>query len=290
MSRTESQEKVPFWKQDLGTLLGRRTKTGETSTNPSFTQPSLPLADLIPSSVREVLAARRARTVSLLLSVIVLALAVGVWAWWTAALEDKKRELASAQATNSSLQQEVNTLTPVETLVRQVEAQTGLLQGARASQPESVTIVDRLRTTAAASGPVSLDSLSITFHPIPAPGTALNPCPDPDPFAEEISIGCVTFSASTNSRASISRFLQALEMDPLFIGPFVNTSSIAAQIDTPGSGKVTFSGSVGVSTEGLLTRLTAEEIDAIVNPPQESTGTDAAAASNGTEPVDGESP
>lgn len=272
MNRSGAPEKVPFWKQDLSTLLSRRPTSGQASPNGAVSEPALPAADLIPGMIREAIAARRARTVALLLAVIVLAFAAGTWTWWTAELDGKQRELAGVQATNTTLQTEVTALTPVETLVRQVEAQTGLLQEARASQPESVTIVDGLRTAARTSGPVSLDSLSITFHPIPAPGEPLNPCPDPDPFAEEISIGCATFSASTDSRESISRFLQALEDDPLFVGPFVNTSSIAAQIDTPASERVTFSGSVGVSTEGLRTPLSAEQIDAIVNPPQEESG------------------
>lgn len=281
MSRPTTPEKVPFWKQDLSTLLSRRPTTGDAPSQVSAHEPSLPVADLIPGTIRETIAARRARTVALLLAVIVLALATGVWTWWTAELNGTQRQLATVQATNTTLQTEVTALTPVETLVRQVEAQTGLLQEARASQSESVVIIDGLRTAARTSGPVSLESLSITFHPIPAPGEPLNPCPDPDPFAEEISIGCATFSASTDSRESISRFLQTLEDDPLFVGPFVNTSSIASQVDTPASQRVTFSGSVGVSTEGLVTPLSAEEIEAIVNPPEETTETSDEAAEGG---------
>lgn len=281
MNRSAAPQKVPFWKQDLGTLLSRHPKPGKTPPQVPADEPPLPVADLIPSAVRETIAARRARSVALLLALIVLTLATGMWTWWTAELNDKQGELATVKATNTTLQTEVTALTPVETLVRQVEAQTGLLQEARASQATSVVIIDRLRTAARTSGPVSLDSLSISFHPIPAPGEPLNPCPDPDPFGEEISIGCATFSASTDSRDSISRFLQTLEEDPLFVGPFVNTSSIASQVDTPTSERVTFSGSVGVSTEGLVTPLSAEEIEAIVNPPEETTETSDEVAEGG---------
>jgi hypothetical protein len=285
-SATGSHEDIPFWKRDLGALLRPKQKASPVPEIQPGPAPGLPIADFIPSTIRESIAARKARTVAVLLAVIVLAAAAGIWTWWSTELRSEEQALNAALQTNATVQARVNALTPVETLVRQVEAQSGLLEAARAAQPESVVVIDELRSAARTSAVVSLDSLSATFYPIPAPGEPLNPCPDPDPFANEIAIGCITFSASTDSRESISQFLQALEANPLFVGPFVNTSSIAAQVDTPASERVTFSGSVGVSTNGLRTPLSAEEIDAIVNPPEETagdSGDDAETAAEGGE-------
>lgn len=267
----------PWWKRDIGDLFKRQPRskpleaTTETEQSP---QPSLPRADLLPTAIRDTIAVRHIRSVALLLAVIILAPAAGLWVWWSAELNTLTNQLNDVTATNSELQAKVRALTPVETLIKQVDAQRGLLEDSLAAQPDAVLVLDRLEATAAANGPVDIESVTVTYYPIPSPGEATNPCPDPDPFSQEIAIGCLTFSASTVSRSALSDFLADLETDPIFVGPFVNTSSIAAQTDGAEGDRVTFSGSSGISTQALVSPLSTEEIEAILNPPEEAAAED----------------
>jgi len=263
---------LPWWKRDVGELFKRKPKGTATTArpipSPQLGPAPLPRADLLPQPIRDTIAIRHIRAVGLLLAVIILAPAVGLWTWWSAELSTLETERDSLISNNAVLQAETRTLTPVETLIRQVEAQQALLEDSLAAQPDAVAVLATLQRTAQVNGPVELDSVSVTYYPIPAPGEPTNPCPDPDPFSSEIAIGCMTFSATTDSRSGLADFLAALEANPLFVGPFVNTSSIAAQADSPDADRVTFSGSAGLSTEALVTPLSTEEIDAILNPPE----------------------
>lgn len=284
MSSAKPGTLPPWWKRDIGDLFKRQPAANpvEPLAAPSDdSKPLLPQANLLPATIRDTIAVRRIRSVALLLAVIILAPAAGLWTWWSTELNTLSNQLNEITATNSQLQAKVRALTPVETLIKQVDAQRGLLEDSLAAQPNAVLVLDRLETAAAANGPVDIESVTITYYPIPTPGEATNPCPDPDPFSEEIAIGCLTFSASTVSRSALSSFLADLETDPIFVGPFVNTSSIAAQTEGTEGDKVTFSGSSGISTEALVTPLTTEEIDAILNPPEETATEDEPTEENG---------
>ena len=289
MNPDTASERLPFWKRDIGDLFSRRSKASSphgprSGVVESSVRAVLPQADLLPASIREKIAIRHVRSIALLLAVIILAPAIGIWTLWSSESNSLDRELQNVTSVNTDLQAQVRILTPVESLVRQVEAQRALLEESLAAQPDAVGVLARLAETAADNGPVELDSVNVTYYLIPRPGEPTNPCPDPDPFSEEIAIGCMTFSASTTSRKALSDFLAELENDPYFVGPFVNTSSIAAQVDGQGGDRVTFSGSAGISTEALATPLTAEEIELILNPPEsEPASTDGQVSDTGAD-------
>ena len=93
-----------------------------------------------------------------------------------------------------------------------------------------------------------------------------NPCPNPDPFGAQLTVGCVAFTAIANNRDQVSAFLLALDGDSLFVGPFVNTTTVIEDTTTKQQ-RVTFTGTAGVSPEGLQVPLTEEQIQAIIAPP-----------------------
>ena len=69
------------------------------------------------------------------------------------------------------------------------------------------------------------------------------PCPGPDPFGANTVIGCVQLSGTAESRADVSKFVQDLAASPLFVEPFVETT-------TKGTERVvTFTGSVGLTPQ-----------------------------------------
>jgi hypothetical protein len=97
----------------------------------------------------------------------------------------------------------------------------------------------------------------------------LNSCANPDPFATDITIGCMTFSGTATSREQISSLLLLMAADPMFVGPYVDNTTIATD-PTGVNGQVAFSGTSGVSVNALAKPLAPEQIDAIVNPPTDS--------------------
>ena len=89
----------------------------------------------------------------------------------------------------------------------------------------------------------------------------------------DITIGCVTFSGTARTRDQVSALLSAVAVDPLFVGPYVNNSTVIEETaDTAGG--VLFSGTAGVSVDALTKPLTDEQIAAITAPPPPADGTE----------------
>jgi hypothetical protein len=77
---------------------------------------------------------------------------------------------------------------------------------------------------------------------VPPPATSsTSPCPGPDPFSTRVVVGCVTVSGSASSRDDVGDLVVRLGEDPLFVEPFISTTTTADEE------QVTFSGSVGIS-------------------------------------------
>jgi hypothetical protein len=120
--------------------------------------------------------------------------------------------------------------------------------------------------TAAGNRDITFSNVAVTYRGIPVAGGVLNACPNPNPFGTEPTMGCVTFNASLADRQAVSRLLEVLESDPMFVGPYVTSTSVS--VDENGVAGVTFAGTAGVSLDALESPLTPEQIEAIVNPPK----------------------
>ena len=259
--------KKPFWQMELGKKKDVDFGDEEIE-HPPFV-PTLPRVNLLPPAIRQSVVMRKVRR-NLVVVVLLLVIAVaGVWYLQGSRIDDAQTRLNAAQAEGGALQAQVEALAPITVLATALENQKALVDATLASQPQSALVIGRLaddgRQAAGGKG-ITFSNVSIAYQGIPVAGSALNACPNPDPFGTEATIGCTTFNANAADRQEVSRLLEVLEADPLFVGPFVTSTSI----NLPGSGAapgVTFAGTVGISLEGLETALTPEQVDALLNPP-----------------------
>lgn len=270
-----AKARKPFWRMELDRKKAAGL-TDEDVEHPPFV-PSLPRVNLLPPAVRRSVALRKVRR-NLIVAVLLLVVAAGgVWYLQGSRIADAEARLALAQAEGDDLQDQVAALAPITVLATALENQKALVDATLASQPQAALVVARLaaagREAASGSG-ISFSNVGITYQGIPEAGGTLNSCPNPDPFGTEATIGCITFNASAADRQEVSRLLEVLEVDPLFVGPYVTSTSVTLA-EAGGATGVTFSGTVGISLEGLETTLTPEQVEALITPPApESTDED----------------
>lgn len=233
--------------------------------HPPF-QPALPAVNLLPGSVRDAIGQRKVITVAV--AVAALLAAGGAALWWVngSTISRGQDAVALAEQRRDALQADLDRLAPVQAFYASLTEQRDLVTGTLASQPQSERVVTGLLAAGRAAAGVDFGVVSVTYSGVPAPGDALNACPNPDPFGTDITVGCVSFDATAQSRDSVTRLLELLEADPFFVGPFVGSSAISPGIDgAPDS--IAFSGSAGVSVDALATPLTEEQIATILAPP-----------------------
>jgi len=264
------------WQADISELFRRRkSSTGvDVLTRPPFVA-TLPQVDLLPASVRDAMRRARVRRYFVLLALLILVVSAGVWFLQSDRIAIAERAVADATATNESVRRDLEALAPVRQMDEQISQLTDVVTQTLAAQPRAAAVVERILQAGRAAGgrSVAFSTIDVVYGGIPQPGSTLNDCPNPDPFNATITIGCATFSASMESRDDVATLLRLLEADPLFVGPYVTTST-ATTIEGEGD-VVSFTGSAGVSTEGLETPLTQEQIDAILAPPEPATETPA---------------
>lgn len=267
MSADKMRDKDRGLNRSVGSLFSRQREDAPVE-RPTFT-PTLPQVDLLPQGVRDSIAIRKIRRLTILLIALVLVAGAALWTMQTTPIEQAQAQLADVTATGAKLKAQVKALSPIQAMVSKLEAQQGLVKTALAAQPRAADVMSRLAAAGKTAGTSAIDfqSVTITYYPIPAPGGQINPCPDPDPFGNELAIGCATFNATAQTRAEVTALLNALEADPFFVGPYVSTSSVAQQAEGE---RVTFTGSVGITPDALRTPLTQEQITEILTPPQPS--------------------
>lgn len=256
--------------------------------------PTLPEVNLLPADVVEAIKAQK-----IVRAGVYGALLIGIGSaalWWLqgATIDEAQANYEAAQLQNTQLQAKVQALAPVSRLYDEITLLQGAVDAALADQPVASLAHSRLEAAAAAvpGGDIVVSTLGTTYSGVPLPGDPLNACPNPDPFGADITVGCMTFTATAADRGKVSELLRVLEEDPLFVGPYV-TSTVTASTnpDDAGATQVSFSGSAGLSTEALQTPLTPEQIDAILNPPQpEDPAKDGAQANPDEAPAEGEAP
>jgi len=251
--------------KSIGELFTRSPQT--TSLEDSH-QLVMPQVNLLPASITASIALRKIRRAALMGSTVILLVAALVWALQIPAIRASQDSLAQAQATNIDEQAQVQALAPIAQMVTQIKRQEGLVNTTMAAQPRAAVIYRRLLSAAASAGSpaIRFTTMAIEYSAASASGRTESACPDPNPFVKRLSIGCVTFSATARSRAHVSRLLVMLGRDPLFVGPYVN-SSMLASASGAGQQSVSFTGTVGISPAGLATPLTKEQATLLLHPP-----------------------
>ncbi|MDI1290578.1 MAG: hypothetical protein PSX37_11600 [bacterium] len=246
----------------------RPTSREDDVDHPPF-KPALPRVNLLPASITESFTLRRIRRMFIVVAVL-LVLAIGaVWYLQNNQVADAQAQLDEAQAANAAVTAKVEALAPIKQMYEQITNEQNLVATTLASEPQAALVIERMvETGSSGSGaPVAFASIAIEYRGIPAAGEAINPCPNPDPFGTDITIGCVTFSGMASSRDQVSSMLNAMAADALFVGPYVNSSTVT-ESSADAAGGITFTGTAGLSLAALRTPLSEEQIAAIVAPPK----------------------
>ena len=234
-------------------------------------EPRLPAVNLLPASVHDSIVAARTRRIAISLGAIVVAGTAGLWLMQAESVTNAETAVASEQAHAAELKDKVERLQPIQVLHDQISQQEEFVSTALASSVQASVVLDRVLAIAQPGSTMTAVAIDFQGVPQPEPGrdlrTQLNACPTSDPFANAITVGCATFTGKTKSRAEVVNVLNRAESDPWLIGPFLSSTTSA----TDG---VTFSGTSGIGIDALMTPLTAEQIDQLLNPPQPETGDD----------------
>ena len=269
--KSRKQEKKSLWQMDISSIGKKDLVNDDTPIErPPFT-PTLPQVNLLPHSVIESMAMARIRKWAVVAVVVVLLAAGGLWWLQGSTIDNAQKDLTAAKQQNVTLQAQVEALAPVNQMYEQITRLQEVVTTTLAAQPLASVVMDRLVQAGqqVTGKPILMTNLDVTYA-VPKPGDPLSQCPNPDPFGEELTVGCLTFSGTAVDRDQVSQFLRLLEADPLFVGPYV-TSTTATEIQSGPKGNktesvVAFTGSTGIAVDALETPLTAEQIDEIVNP------------------------
>lgn len=269
--RKSAKGKKSFWQMELGKKKDASLAVDEVE-HPPFV-PTLPRVNLLPPAILQSVAMRKVRRNLVAVALLLVVAVGGIWYLQGSRIADAEARLAVAQSEGDDLQAQVEALAPITVLATALENQKALVDATLASQPQAALVVLRLAEAgqeASDGGGIDFSNVGVTYQGIPAAGGSLNSCPNPDPFGTEATIGCITFNANAGDRQQVSRLLEVLEADPLFVGPYVTSTSVTLAEDGGASG-VTFAGTAGVSLDGLETLLTPEQIEALLTPPQPAT-------------------
>jgi hypothetical protein len=173
-------------------------------------------------------------------------------------------------------------LAPVQQMYDEITQQQKLVDSTLSGQPQARAVIDHLNADAKAAGPeVTFTNVTTNYTGIPQQGDpGSESCPDPDPFSQDLAIGCLTFSATAASREQVSALLVSLEADDFFVGPYVTSTTVTpASEEAPES--VSFSGSAGISINALQSPLTEEEIAKLLQPKAKASASPAPGAEEG---------
>ena len=280
-------EKKSLWQMDLSSIGKKDEAAADEQVEHAPFVATLPGVNLLPQAVRDSVAVSKVRR-WFVLGIVLIALVTGAL-WWLqgSTIAKAESDLAAATAQNTKLRTDLEALGPVKQMYEQITRLQNLVTTTMASQPEAALVIQSLSDAAQRAGgdAIAFTGADITYTGIPAAGDELNICPDPDPFDSDVTIGCLTFNATAETREEVSALLRELEADPLFLGPYV-TSTTATEIATGPDGKktralVAFSGSAGVSLEALKTKLTPEQIQELLTPPKPEPSATASPAAGG---------
>ncbi len=250
--------------------LGKKPADDEAIEHAPF-QPTLPRVNLLPSAVRQSIAMRKALRGFVALGIVLVLAFAGVWYLQSSTIATAEAALAEAQAESQEIEAKIAALAPVKAMFSEISGQQELVRKTMASQPQAAAVfahlIDLGEVASGPGAPVDFTSVTVGYQGIPVPGGPVNACANPDPFGADITIGCVTFNATAGSRAQVADLLMRMETDPMFVGPYVDSTTVSTGTD-PESDVVYFTGTAGLSVEALDQELSAEEIEAILTPPK----------------------
>jgi Tfp pilus assembly protein PilN len=210
-----------------------------------------PALNLLSPWVLQELRVRRFRQ-RFVVGAVALAVALaGAWTFQRLELEQVRADLRGEQAVTSGLTARISDLGEVRTYVEGVGRRALTVQAAMLTEVRFSSVLAALRRATPAGA--RIDGVQVILangatEP-GADGSAAEAargltgavCPGPDPFATEVVIGCLELSGTAADREQVSRLVVALGHDPVFVEPFVSTTTTS-----DGSG-VAFTGSVALS-------------------------------------------
>ena len=225
----------------------------------------VPTVNLLSPWVFEAMDARRLhQRFAAAAGVLVLLIGAG-WAVQHLRTGQAQQVLAVEQAETTRLTSQTQELAPVRAYVATVDQQKLTVQQSMQSELYVSRVLAGLEDAAPQGAEV--ETLAITLAPpvvppaattevtddAPAPPAApvISPCPGPDPFNTKVVVGCITLSGSADSRATVGGLVVNLGDDPLFVEPFISTTT------TADGDRVMFTGSVGLSTKSFTHRYDA---------------------------------
>jgi hypothetical protein len=207
-----------------------------------------PSVNLLSDSAFARLAARRLRHRFGAGAVAMVLLVAGAWGFQHVRVEDTRKLVAVEEAETTRLTGQTQVLAPVRTFVNGVVVQQLTVQTAMAGEVYLSDVLDGIRDATPLGAQLVTVAVTVTptIGPDGAPvaaaaAGAVSACPGPDPFNTRTVIGCVTLSGTAASRAEVGEMVVALGDSPVFVEPFISTTT------TGDSEAVTFSGSVGLS-------------------------------------------
>jgi Tfp pilus assembly protein PilN len=198
----------------------------------------------------------RKRLVQALAALLVVA--AGAWGFQQLQLAAARADLEGEVAAGDGLRLQISELTPVTSYVAEVRRRADAVRDAMSLQ------LDQGRTLAALRDAVPegtrIDDLSfvlpigpaddvptLTEEQLAATRGLSTSCPGSDPFGTVPVVSCLTLTGTAPDRDGVAALVQTLARDPLFVEPFVDTTTTA-------DGEVTFSGSVGLSPRAFTGR------------------------------------
>jgi len=196
--------------------------------------------------------------------VLVLLIGAG-WAVQHLRTGQAQQVLAVEQAETNRLTSQTQELAPVRAYVATVDQQkltvqqsmqselyvSRVLAGLEDAAPQGAEVETLAITLAPPVVPPAATTEAAEDAPAPPAEPVISPCPGPDPFNTRVVVGCITLSGSADSRATVGGLVVNLGDDPLFVEPFISTTT------TADGDRVMFTGSVGLATKSFTHRYDA---------------------------------
>ena len=227
-----------------------------------------PTVNLLSRWSLEALAARRLRKRFAVGGVLLTLLLVACWTAQELRVGRAEKVLGVAEAERASLTGETAALAPVRVYVAAVAKRKQTVTEAMKAEVRFSRVLAELAMSTPADA--DLTSIAVTMTspasttgeaaPLPTSGStqpatpAATPagpssaCPGPDPFGTRPVVGCLTVSGTAASREAIGELVVDLGRSPIFVEPFISTTTTADGPD------VTFTGTVGLSPNAYTGR------------------------------------